>query len=72
MFTDVGLPGPNGRELAEQARRRAPQLKILFTTGYARNAVVHNRILDHGVELLAKPFTVEALGRRLAEMLGGQ
>jgi PAS domain S-box-containing protein len=72
MFTDVGLPGPNGRELAEQARRRAPHLKVLFTTGYARNAVVHNGILDHGVELLAKPFTVEALGRRLAEMLRGQ
>jgi PAS domain S-box-containing protein len=72
MFTDVGLPGSNGRQLAEQARRRAPHLKILFTTGYARNAVVHNGILDHGVELLAKPFTVEALGRRLAEMLRGQ
>jgi CheY-like chemotaxis protein len=71
MFTDVGLPGVNGRLLAEEARRRAPNLKILFTTGYARNAIVHNGVLDHGVELLAKPFTVEALGRRLNEMLRG-
>jgi PAS domain S-box-containing protein len=71
MFTDVGLPGLNGRQLAEQARRRAPHLKILFTTGYARNAIVHNGILDYRVELLAKPFTVNALGRRIAEMLGG-
>ncbi len=72
LFTDVGLPGrPAGAQLAEEAKRRAPHLKILFTTGYARNAIVHNGVLDHGVELLAKPFTVEALGRRLNEMLRG-
>jgi PAS domain S-box-containing protein len=71
MFTDVGLPGLSGRELADEARRRAPHLKILFTTGYARNAIVHNGVLDHGVELLAKPFTIEALGRKLDDMLHG-
>ena len=70
LFTDVGLAGLNGRQLAEQAQARVPNLKILFTTGYARNAIVHSGILDQGVELLPKPFTAEALGRKLAEMLG--
>jgi CheY-like chemotaxis protein len=69
LFTDVGLPGLNGRQLAEQAQQRVPNLKILFTTGYARNAIVHSGILDQDVELLPKPFTVEGLGRKLAEIL---
>jgi PAS domain S-box-containing protein len=69
LFTDVGLPGLNGRQLAEQAQQRIPSLKILFTTGYARNAIVHGGILDQRVELLPKPFTAEGLGRKLAEML---
>jgi CheY-like chemotaxis protein len=69
LFTDVSLPGLNGRQLAEQAQERVPNLKVLFTTGYARNAIVHGGILDQGVELLPKPFTAEALGRKLAEML---
>jgi PAS domain S-box-containing protein len=69
LFTDVGLPGLNGRQLAEEAMRRAPNLKILFTTGYARNAIVHHGILDYGVELLAKPFTVASLGQKLSAML---
>jgi PAS domain S-box-containing protein len=70
LFTDVGLPGLNGRKLAEEARRRSPGLKILYTTGYASNAVVHNGILDAGVELLSKPFTTEALARKLDQLLG--
>ena len=70
LFTDVGLPGLNGRKLAEEARRRSPNLRILYTTGYARNAVVHNGILDGGVELLSKPFTTEALARKLDQLLG--
>ena len=69
MLTDVGLPGIDGRQLAEEARRRAPALKICYTTGYARNAIVHNGVLDPGVDLLAKPFTTEALGRKLRQML---
>ena len=72
LFTDVGLPGVNGRKLAEAAKSRAPNLKVLYTTGYARNAIVHNGILDTGVDLLAKPFTVEALGRKLQQMLHGR
>jgi PAS domain S-box-containing protein len=71
LFTDVGLPGLNGRKLAEEAKRRAPSLKILYTTGYARNAIVHNGVLDAGVDLLGKPFTTEALGRKLEQMLAG-
>jgi CheY-like chemotaxis protein len=70
LFTDVGLPGLNGRKLAEKARRRSPSLKILYTTGYASNAVVHNGILDAGVELLSKPFTTEALAHKFDQLLG--
>src|SRR6202008_3405902 len=58
LFTDVGLPGGlNGRQLADEARRRRPDLKVLFTTGYARKAIVHQGRLDPGVELLNKPFS---------------
>jgi CheY-like chemotaxis protein len=69
LFTDVGLPGLNGRKLADEAKRRAPTLKILYTTGYARNAIIHNGVLDAGVDFLGKPFTTEALGRKLEQML---
>jgi len=69
LFTDVGLPGGlNGRRLAEEARARMPSLKILFATGYAKSAVGHNGVLDSGVELLEKPYTVEALARKLQQM----
>ena len=69
LFTDVIMPEVNGRKLAEEARRRRPGLKILFTTGYTRNAVVHNGVLDPGVELLGKPFTIEQLGAKLRTVL---
>ncbi len=70
MFTDVGLPGGmTGRELADVARVRWPKLKVLFTTGYARNAIVHHGRLDPGVELIAKPFTANALAARIRGML---
>jgi CheY-like chemotaxis protein len=68
-FSDVGLPGMNGRQLAEEASRQVPKLKILFTTGYPRDALVHKQILDYGVELLTKPFTVASLGRKLSQVL---
>jgi PAS domain S-box-containing protein len=70
MFTDVGLPGGrNGREVADAALRIRPDLKVLFTTGYARNAIVHQGRLDPGVELIVKPFTYEALATKLRQML---
>lgn len=71
LFTDVGLPGMNGRRLAEAARQERPALKVLYTTGYARNAIVHHGLLDAGVDLLPKPFTIEMMGRKLREILGG-
>ena len=69
MFTDVVLPDINGRRLADEARARRPDLKVLFTTGYTRNAVVHNGVLDHGVELIGKPFTVEELAAKVRDVL---
>ncbi|HEV7491487.1 MAG TPA: response regulator [Rhodanobacteraceae bacterium] len=69
LFTDVGLPGMNGRQLAEQARQLRPDLRILFTTGYARNAIVHQGRLDPGVELLPKPYTRERLAVKIREIL---
>jgi CheY-like chemotaxis protein len=70
LFTDVVMPEMNGRRLAEEALRRRPELKVLFTTGYTRNAVVHNNTLDPGVHLLVKPFTLEQLAQKLREVLG--
>jgi signal transduction histidine kinase len=69
LFTDVGLPGVNGRELADAAREHCPGLKVLFTTGYARNAIVHQGRLDAGVELLTKPFTRAQLATRIRDVL---
>ncbi len=69
LFTDVVMPDVNGRKLAEEALRRRPQLKVLFTTGYTRNAVVHNGVLDAGVRLIGKPYTLEDLAVRVREAL---
>jgi PAS domain S-box-containing protein len=70
LFTDVGLPGRfNGRRLAAEARARMPSLKVLFVTGYAKNAITHDDILEGGVELLEKPYTVDALARKLKQMM---
>ena len=69
LFTDVVMPDVSGRKLADEARRLYPKLKVLFTTGYSRNAVVHNGILDPGVELIGKPFTVEDLAAKVRAVL---
>ena len=70
LFTDVGLPGGlNGRQLADAARRLRPGLPVLFTTGYARNAIVHGGRLDPGVQLITKPFDRQALAAKLHEVL---
>jgi CheY-like chemotaxis protein len=70
LFTDVGLPGGmNGRQLADEARRRLPGLLVLFTTGYTRNAIIHHGRLDPGVELIGKPFTYTALAARIQRVL---
>src|SRR5690606_27197910 len=70
LFTDVGLPGGmNGRQLANLAQQRHPGMKVLFTTGYARNAIIHDGRLDAGVQLITKPFTYTRLREKIAEML---
>ena len=70
LFTDIGLPdGMNGRQLADEVTRRRPGLRVLFTTGYARNAIIHDGRLDPGVEVIVKPFTQASLGRKLEKLL---
>ena len=70
LFTDVGLPGGmSGRQLAEAARVLRPGLKVLYTTGYARNAIVHGGVLDPGIELLPKPFSYGALAAKIRAVL---
>ena len=69
LVTDVGLPGLNGRQMADAARRTRPTLKVLFMTGYAETAATSGGFLDPGMALLIKPFTVDALQARLTEML---
>jgi CheY-like chemotaxis protein len=70
LLTDVGMPGGvNGRQLAEAARQRHPALKVLFTTGYAGNAIVHDGRLDRGVALITKPFTYTALAAKIRQAL---
>jgi CheY-like chemotaxis protein len=70
LITDVGLPGGyNGRQVADRARVSRPDLKVLFITGYAENAVVGNGHLDSGMEVMTKPFTVSDLSARIAEIL---
>ena len=71
VFTDVGLPGTlNGRQLADEAQRQHPGLLVLFTTGYARNAIIHQGRLDPGVEFIAKPFTFAGLIAKIRGVLG--
>ncbi len=72
LFTDVVLPqGMNGRMVAVEALALRPALPVLFTTGYARNAIVHNGQLDPDVQFLAKPYTLEELAQKLRAALDG-
>jgi nitrogen-specific signal transduction histidine kinase/CheY-like chemotaxis protein len=71
LLTDVVMPGLNGRKLAEEARLRRPDLKILYMTGYSRNAIMHQGRLDTGVDLLQKPITSEQLAAAVRKALEG-
>jgi CheY-like chemotaxis protein len=70
LFTDVVMPGMSGRQLADQAMALRPDLKVVFTSGYTENAIVHHGRLDPGVHLLSKPYRREDLARRLREVMG--
>ncbi|HWV13155.1 MAG TPA: PAS domain S-box protein [Sphingobium sp.] len=73
LFTDVVLPGGmTGADVAREAAARRPDIKILFATGYARNAIFHHGRLDPGVELLTKPFTYADLAGKVREVLDRQ
>jgi PAS domain S-box-containing protein len=73
LFTDVVMPGPlKSTELARHARERMPDIAVLFTSGYTENSIVHGGRLDPGVELLSKPYTREALARKIRHVLNGQ
>jgi CheY-like chemotaxis protein len=70
LFSDVVLPGGlTGKQVSEQARALRPDLKILFTTGYARNAIIHHGRLDRGVHLITKPFTLNELAAKVRDVL---
>jgi two-component system NtrC family sensor kinase len=71
LLTDVVMPGRNGRVLADIAKRKRPALKILFMTGYSRNAIVHQGRLDPGVELIQKPLSGEQLANAVRRVLNG-
>lgn len=70
LFTDVVMPGPlKSREMAKKAKGRMPHLAVLFTSGYTENSIVHGGRLDAGVQLLSKPYTREALARKIRHVL---
>lgn len=69
LVTDIGLPGLNGRQVADQARETRPDLKILFMTGYAENAMASKGFLGTNMALITKPFTMEALTTRIREII---
>ena len=69
LFTDVVLPGMTGRELSDRALKHRPGLRVLFTTGYTRNSIIHNGQLDHDVQLISKPYTQQSLGRKIRQVL---
>jgi PAS domain S-box-containing protein len=70
LITDVGLPGMNGRQLADAGRRQRPGLKVLFITGYAEHGLVDKGVLEKGTQVIAKPFSVSVLAARVQGMLG--
>jgi signal transduction histidine kinase len=69
LFTDIVMPEMNGRRLADEAVQRRPALRVLFTTGFTRNAVIHNGALDADVHFITKPFTLEALSAKIMDVL---
>ena len=71
LFTDIVMPDMNGRQLADRARETRPDLRVLYTTGFTKNAVVHAGVLDPGVALISKPFTIDQLAIKVRLVLDG-
>ncbi|MFW2853961.1 CHASE3 domain-containing protein [Sphingomonas sp. TX0543] len=69
LLTDIVMPGMSGRELADKAQADHGAIRVLYMTGYTRNAIVHNGVVDAGVNFIQKPFGPDQLGRRLVEVL---
>ena len=69
LVTDVGLPGMNGRQLAEIARQHRPGLRILFMTGYAQKATERQGLLEDGMDMVAKPFSIDLLATKIRSMI---
>ncbi len=69
MFTDVVMPNMSGRVLSDEALKRHPELKVLYTTGYTQNAVVHNGVLDRDAQLLMKPYSLDQLAAKVRDIL---
>jgi len=69
LFTDVVMPVMSGRELVEKIKEIRPNIRVLYTTGYTRNAIVHNGTLDFGTELLSKPYTIQELADKVRSIL---
>lgn len=70
LFTDVVLPGINGRQLADRLAGYMPELKVIFSSGYTQNVILHHGVLDDGISFLQKPFTYEQLAEKIRMTLG--
>ena len=69
LFTDVVMPQLNGKELSERIQALHPETKILFTSAYTENAILHQEVFSPGVAILEKPFTLSALARKVRQVL---
>ena len=69
LLTDVVMPGTSGPELTTRLVERRPALRVIYMSGYTDEAIVHHGVLDPGIAFLHKPFTSDALGRRIREVL---
>ena len=69
LITDIGLPGMNGRQVADAGRAERPGLKVLFMTGYAENAALASGFLDHGMAMITKPFAMDVLTQRIRDII---